>query len=182
MIRRVTGVLMIVFACTLGIQGQHPDRKNLVPGRPETRLAHIQVNERTRMKTIAKLYGEPTSIKAWESENPPSTYEYDWDRPGLKLHIMFQRSLKKDHEWELVEVIEVKPGTSPRIGVTGRGLKIGDSLHSFKRIYGPHVKVFADRKSKTRSVGIQWQRGEYTLSADLDRRNRITSLTFYAPE
>jgi hypothetical protein len=153
-------------------------------GKPETRLARIDLKN-IKLAGIIRRYGRPNRMKAWESDRPDfsSSYEYDWLRPRLKLHVVVERSPHgKDPNWEYVSLVEVRSGTSRQVGRTGKGLKLGDTFRDLKRIYGFRLKVRNIPKLKIHDVMIQWRQEGYSLVATLDRHNRITGLTLVAPE
>jgi len=153
-------------------------------GKPETKLAGVRLSEHTRLADFIKLYGRPTKMKAWESDRPnfASSYDYYWVRPGLKLHVLVQRLPIRMPGWEYVSLVEVDYGTSRRFARTGKGLKIGDSLKDFKSVYGLRVKVRDFPEMKIHDVIVQWHGEEYSLVAALDKRDRITALSLFAPE
>ncbi len=184
MIRRFVLPLLISLA-GLGSVGRadHLPDNLLAQGRPETRLARIDLKD-VELADIIRRYGKPNRVKAWESDRPDfsSSYDYYWLKPGLKLHVVVERLLRKDPNWEVVTLVEVTSGTSRKVGRTGRGLKLGDTLMDLKRVYGFRFKVRNIPKLKIHDVMIEWHREEYSLVATLDRHNRISGLTLVAPE
>jgi len=184
MIRRFTLALLIglVGLGNVGRADHLPDNL-LARGRPETRLARINLKD-VKLADIIRRYGKPNRVKAWESDRPDfsSSYDYRWLRPGLKLHVVVERLPRKDPDWEVVTLVEVSSGTSRKVGRTGRGLKLGDTLSDLKRLYGFRFHERNIPKLKLHHVMIQWRREEYSLVATLDRHNRISGLTLVAPE
>ena len=147
-------------------------------GKTEKQLAGITLTETTKLSDITRLYGKPTKHKAWESGNPKvsSQYDYYWLRPGLNLHVQIER-------WpgsERVDLVEVN-AVSRKVGGTGRGLRVGHTLRDLKRLYGSSFKVRDIPKLGIHDVMLQWRSG-YSLYANLDRNNRIISLSLSAPE
>ena len=153
-------------------------------GRPEKRLAGIRLNEQTKVSDVIKLYGRPTTVKAWESDeaNVSSSYDYYWVRRGLYLHVLVERLLRRNPRWEYVSLIEVNSQTTRKVARTGKGLKVGDNLRDLQRIYGSRLKIRDIPKFKIHDVMIQWRGEEYSLVAMLDRHNKITRLSLFAPE
>ena len=181
-------VVVVLLTSLIGFVS--PSRADHLPdnlqarGAPETSLAGIHLTERTRLADIVRLYGRPTRVKAWESDDPnaSSSYDYYWRRRDLDLHVLVERFPRKIPGWEYVSLVEVDSGTSRKIARTGKGLKIRDSLGDLKRTYGHRFKIRDIPKLQIHDVMIQWHREEYSLVATLDRRNRIKSLSLSGPE
>ena len=185
MIRRLVALLiasLIGFSSTG--RADHLPENQQARGAPETRLAGIRLNDRTRLADVVRLYGQPTRVEAWESDdvNISGSYDYYWFRPGLNLHVLVERLPRKLPGWEYVSLVEVYSGTSNKIARTGKGLRVGDSLNALRRAYGYRFKIRDIPKLKIHDVMVQWQREEYSLVATLDRRNKITGLSLSAPE
>ena len=153
-------------------------------GKPENKLAGTHLTERTRLREIIKRYGKPTRVKSWESGNPnwSNQYEYYWQKPGLNLRVVVERLPQKIPAWEYISLIEANVGTSAKVGTTGRGLRIGQSLTDIRRLYGRRFKLRDIPKLKIHDVMFQWRQEEYSLVATLDSRNRIVGLSLSAPE
>ncbi len=176
-------ISILVLSLSGFCQSAHADHlpdELLARGRPETRLAGIDLR-RVKLAGIIRRYGKPSDVKAWESGDSKvaSSYDYYWNNRGLRLKVVIQRL----PGLEYVSFIEVTgPKTRTRIGATGAGLKLGDSLSDLKRLYGHRLKERNIQKLKIHDVMIQWHREEYSLVATLDRHNRITGLSLAAPE
>ncbi|HEX7723595.1 MAG TPA: hypothetical protein VF397_15650 [Pyrinomonadaceae bacterium] len=100
----------------------------------------------------------------------------------MNLHIVIECPANELPEKGVVTMIEANAGTSRKIAITGRGLRIGQSLRDLERLYGHryHVRYIPSRK--IHDVALAWRQKEYTLVATLDRHNRITGLSLVAPE
>ncbi len=185
MIRRLIAILTVSLI-GFGAVGRadHLPEKQQARGMPETSLAGIYLDGRTKLKDVIKSYGKPTSTKAWLNDNPNiySSWDYYWVRPGLKLHLVVQGLRGKVSTTEYISLVEVDEGTSRRFGRTGKGLKIGDSLSDLKRTYGSRLQIRNFPNSRFRDVWIQWHREEYSLSVTLNERDRITSFSLVLPE
>ena len=178
MIIRLIATLLIGASLLSSVRADHLADVLPAKGKTERQLAGIMLTEKTRLSDITRLYGKPTRHKAWESGNPKvsSQYEYYWIRAGLNLHVQIER-------WpglERVSFVEVN-AVPRKVGGTGRGLRVGDTLRHLKRLYGSSFKVRDIPKLGIHDVMLQWRSG-YSLYANLDRNNRIISLGLSAPE
>ncbi len=169
---------LIGFASTS--RADHLPANLLARGRPETKLAGIDLR-RVKLAEITKLYGPPTRVKAWEQDNPKfsNSYDYYWNRRGIELKVVVERVSGN----EFITYLDGKgPKTWRKIGTTGKGVRLGDSLRDLKRIYGGRFHLRNIPKFKIHDVMFQWRREEYSLVATLDRHNRIKGLALAAPE
>src|SRR5262249_38284221 len=105
--------------------------------------------------------------------------DYYWRLAKEKLHVLVVRSAGIEYIG-LVEVEGV--GKSRLVGRTGRGLRIGDRLSDLIRIYGPKYKTRNIPKLKIHDVMVQWRAEEFSLVAELDKKDRITKLSLSPPE
>ena len=181
MIKNIIRILVIglVGLSSVG-RADHLPTKQQARGKPETRLAGIDLR-RDKLAEVLARYGPPTKTKAWEQDNPKvsNSYDYYWNSQGITLKIVVERL----PNLEYLTLIDVTgPRTRNRIGRTGRGLSLGDSLRDFHRFYGSRTKVRNISKFDIHDVMVQWHREEYSLVATLDRNNRITRLTLVPPE
>jgi hypothetical protein len=178
-------VALVVFLIGVGSpsRADHLSHNLAAQGKPETKLAGINLRNAT-LADIVRRYGPPTKVQGVEEHDPgiASSFDYYWIKSGMHLHILVERFPNKLPDWQYVSLIEVNSSTVNRIGRTGRGLKLGDSLDDLKRIYGPRYYVRNISKFKIHDVMIQWRREEYSLVATLDQNNRITKLSLAAPE
>jgi len=177
-------LVVALVGCVSPSRADHLPTNILARGKPETKLAGISLTERNKLADVIKLYGRPTKVKTWKSDNPDvsTSYDYYWIRASLHLHVLVERLPRKIPNWEYVSFIAVDSGTSRKIGRTGKGLRIGDYLRDLKRIYGHRLKIRDIPKLRIHDVMIQWHSEEYSLVATLDRRNKITGLGLSAPE
>jgi hypothetical protein len=183
MIRRTSLVLATILIGFLSAsRADHLPENLLARGKAETKLAGIRMNDRTRLADVIKLYGQPTRVESWESDEPniSSSYDYYWAKPGLNLHVQVERLPRRIPAWERVNLIEVGSGTSRKIGKTGRGLRIGQP--DLRRLYGRRFHLRNIPKRKIHDVMLQWREEEFSLVATLDRHNRIIGLSLSAPE
>lgn len=175
-------VILFVSAMTAG--AEHLADEIPAVGRPETRLAGIHLTEYTKLATVIRLYGKPTRVKAWKSDDPKisSQYECYWVRAGLNLRVVVNCPANDDPKNGVVGLISADAGTSRNIARTGRGLRIGQSLSDLRRLYGHRYKLSYIPRHNIHDVSLAWRQKEYTLIATLNRHNRITSLSLFAPE
>jgi len=148
-------------------------------GKPEKRLAGIHL-ERSKLADVIKMYGKPTKIEKQPSPPDFDMYDYYWNKPKAKLHLVVERGFGIGEHISLIEVEgSLDSGT---IGRTGAGLRLGDNLADLRRIYGRRFKVRNIPELKTHGVMVQWRSEEYSLVVDLDRRGRIKKLLLLPPE
>ena len=177
-------LILLVSAFASSARADHLADKLAASGRPETKLAGIHLTDHTKLAEVIRLYGKPTRIKSWASTEPQfwGSYEYDWKRAGINLHIVVECPFKVIPENGVVTLIETNAGTSRKIARTGRGLRIGQSLRDLQRLYGRryHLRYIPSRR--IHDVALAWRQKEYTLIATLDGHNRITGLSLVASE
>ena len=177
-------LVILAFAFAITARADHLADKIAAGGRPDTRLAGINLTDQTKLADVTRIYGKPTSVKSWESTDPKvwGSYEYNWQRSGINLHIVVECPFKVAPERGVVTLIETNAGTSRKIGRTGKGLHIGQSLRDLQLLYGRryHLRYIPSRR--IHDVALAWRQKEYTLIATLDDHNRITSLSLVAPE
>jgi len=185
MMRRLIALLLLgLIGLSSTSRADHLDEKQLAKGTPERTLAGIHLSEHTRIADVIRLYGQPTKREGSESDNPnfASSYDYYWIRPRLKLHVLVQRFPRTMPGWEYISLVEVDFGSSHGVAKTGKGLRLGNSLKDLKRIYGHRVQVRDIPEQNIRYAMIQWRQEEYSLVANLDKRDKITALQLVAPE
>ena len=182
MMRRIGWLLMILLVrYPANSFADHLPEHLLARGRPETILAGIDLKH-TSFEKIVRLYGKPTEQKRWEPGLPNSSgaIDYYWRRRGLNLHVQVE-FLPERPDWKSVGLAAVGRGTSRKVK-TGVGLGIGDTLSDLRRVYGNRYHLRDIPKLNIHDAMFQWRQEEYSLVAELDHKNRITSLTLVTPE
>src|SRR6266513_5059285 len=127
--RQAVILVIALILCATAARADHLADKLPATGRPETKLAGIFLTGHTRLASIIRLYGKPTFIKSWASTDPHfwGSYEYYWKRARINLHIVIECPANELPEKGVVTLIEANAGTSRKIAITGRGLRIGQS-------------------------------------------------------
>lgn len=179
-IRFVTALILSLIGFGAAARADHLPEHLQNSGNPERRIGGINL-ESFKLTDVVKLYGQPTRVKAWESDDPKfaNSYDYYWIKRDVTLKVVIQRV----SNFEYISLVEVEGApTQKRIGRTGAGLRLGNTLADLVRIYGRRLKIRKIPELKIHDVMIQWHREEYSLVATLDRHNRITALALFAPE
>jgi len=180
---RIIGILaisLIGFAFT-SLADHLPDHLQ-ARGRPETTLARINLRHAS-IRKIMRLYGQPSELKKHQPSLPNSagSVDYYWRKSGLNLHV--ETFFSDDQpKWESVVFVGVGGGTARKTGRTGAGLRLGDTLADLRRVYGRRYHLRDIPKFNIHDADVQWHREEFSLVATLDRHNRITALSLFAPE
>jgi hypothetical protein len=170
-------VIIILLPATM-CRADHLPSELLARGKPEKQLAGIHI-ERNTVADVIKRYGKPTKIEKQPSPADLDMSDYYWTAAKAKLHVLVVRSAGIEY----IGLIEVEgSGDSTLIRRTGRGLRIGDRLSDLTRIYGRKYKIRKIPKLKIHDVMIQWRAEEFSLVAELDKKERITKLSLSPPE
>lgn len=150
-----------------------PDETSFGSGSPEQMLSGIRVGVFRPGETIAsviKRYGHPTTKDdTVVSDGAEGTRLYTWQFPGLKMSVATYFShLPESTLWRKrkittesrVAYVDVW-GSAPRdrIGTTGRGLALGETLARQKVLYGDRFKALNAASDGSQSVEIWWQDG-----------------------
>ncbi|MGA3264065.1 MAG: hypothetical protein ABSC47_08480 [Terracidiphilus sp.] len=154
----------------------------------------------TPISKIIRLYGPPTSKEdAVVPDGAGGTRFYKWEWPGLRMSVatffyycrfainrnmgVDDRSACGQHPHQML--VESHPayidvwGDAPRgaLGVTGRGLQLGDTLERQKAIYGDRYSLPYAEKGTT-SVLMDWEDGtELTVDYGPGGRSNHIRLT-----
>src|SRR5580698_6962733 len=115
-----------------------PDRLR-AKGNADTTLAGIDVYKSTIKELIAKL-GQPTRVMdVRDRDLVAGGRDYEWEKEGLKLVCGTWNDKGEDSVAYSVEVWGT--GSGNKIGITGRGLKLGATLEDIHRIYGRQMQL-----------------------------------------
>jgi hypothetical protein len=156
----------------------HLPENLLARTRPEKKLAGISL-ERSKVSDVVEIYGEPPCvIKRETSAGYAGSYDYYWHPDGFTLHV-FVESGEEPAGNEYISMIEIEGSAAN--ARTGAGLGLGAKLSELKRIYGRRFKIRNIPEYDIHDVTVQWRSG-YTLTAKLDRENRIKTLSLLSPE
>jgi len=182
MIHRLSFVLALsLLAGGVTANADHLPLKLLARGHVETKLAGLDL-KKVKLSDIVRLYGKPSRVvlSTYDDPNVSQQDDYYWTKRNLNLHIQIERLSRL--KWEEVQLIEVLPGTSRELGVTGAGLRLGHSLHDLESRYGRRYHLRNIPKRKIHDIMIQWRREAYSLVATLDRNDRIVAFALSTPE
>ncbi|MDQ3799589.1 MAG: hypothetical protein M3384_09075 [Acidobacteriota bacterium] len=158
----------------------HLPENLLARTRPEKKLAGISL-ERSRVSDVVEMYGEPPCVIKRESAGYADSYDYYWYPDGVTLHV-FVESGKELAGNSYISMIEIEgSAANAPTARTGAGLELGAKLSELKRIYGRRFKIRNIPEYDIHDVTVQWRSG-YTLTAKLDRENRIETLSLLSPQ
>ena len=162
----------------------------LAKGKPEVELARINL-ETSTLEDVIRHYGPPTQEVG--AQNNPNWTGYIWELPRAKLEV----SVDRDQTGTQIDNIYIAGTIEGKDGLTGRGLKLGDTLTDLKRIYGNVFKLSAPNKnpSHTRDLftgvqekneyqvaTIQWQSWDFTLRVGFNAAGTIDAMWLILPE
>lgn len=172
LLRLCLSLISVALFLAPGARADHLPEDLLAKGRPEKSLAGIHL-ERSRLSGIVRAHGEPSRVEG---------DDYYWEKDGWTLHMVLYRghTIKNG---EYIALIEVEGTKAPRgMDKTGRGLRLGDTISSIRRIYGRRFEERKIPKLGIHDVTVQWRREEVSLVARLDQQGRIRNLRLFAPE
>jgi hypothetical protein len=168
-------VLLVLLALGLPrlprLAAEEMPREKRAHGRRETVLAGIDA-ARKSLADIKRLYGPPDVVD--KTPTPPgySEIEYRWERPGRNRLAVRTRNEEGEPE-RLVEIDVWGEKPTGRLGRTGRGLALGDTLRSVERIYGRRYEVLRPAGPGRRlAIWIAWD-DDWNLHLDFDEHQRI---------
>jgi hypothetical protein len=175
--------LLLLFTSALA---EHLPEALLARGKPESSLAGINL-KRAKLADVVRMYGPAT--RRVTAPNNPDWIGYVWEKSAVKLEIGFQGPNKSG----VIDSIYVQGMGGGPMGTTGAGLKLGDSIETLKRIYGPRFQETKARKvpqhrkefmgmEQSHLVTLQWKSLEFTLMAGLNSSGKIEALQLMPPE
>lgn len=171
-------------------QADHLPDTLLAKGKPEVELARINL-ETSKLEDVIRRYGLPTQEVG--APNNPNWTGYFWDLPRAKLEV----SVDQDQSGTQIDNIYIAGTVEGKNGLTGRGLKLGDTLTDLKRIYGNIFELSAPNKdpSRTRNLftgvqekneyqvaTIQWKSWDFTLRVGFNTAGKIDAMWLILPE
>ncbi len=146
--------------------GDHNPENQISKGKAEHLLANITIMK-SKLADVIKIYGKPNRIEY---------DQYFWQKRDWTLRLIFETSD------EPVINIDVRGKDVPKqIGVTGSGLKIGDSVSKIRKIYGKRYHERNLPNIGIHDIMIEWEEG-VSLVAEIDPAGKIASLSLSAPE
>ncbi|MGB8259212.1 MAG: hypothetical protein WCE75_02625 [Terracidiphilus sp.] len=150
----------------------------LAAGSPERRLSGIRTGvffPGERVGSVLRRLGKPTEQEdAVVPDGAGGTRFYRWQWPGLRLSVAtyfyFGRRGRVESRVAWVDVW----GEAPRgaIGVTGRGLALGDTLDRQLFLYGAAYATPLPNEDAARTAEYRWRDGSF-LTLDYGPDGRI---------
>ncbi len=192
--------LGLMLAVAAACRADHPDKNHRPTGRPETSLSGVYINTRAghSIRDEAGIYVEPIAnvlrvlgkpTKVVRNNKCESTYQ--WVSGAVRIEVgtgcVFQkvagRDLLRTHGAYSVEVW----GTAPvgKIGVTGKGLALGNPWSKVKRLYGTRCEcgTYSSGTGSQKTHGFtyaqyaQYQWGDKVeLDIDADAQGRVVHI------
>jgi hypothetical protein len=181
-------------AASIWVRADHLPEKLMAVGNPEDTLAGINMRTST-FEDVLKEFGLPS--KKITVPNNPAWTGYLWRSGDIQLEVEVTHGKSRDSvdTITVVHLIGVTSQAAPNFGTvdsTGRGLKLGDSLDTLKRLYGSRFKV--DNQDNvpddtqpflsvpgSQTATIQWMKLDFTLTAGLDRNGKIVAMRLRLP-
>jgi hypothetical protein len=184
---RAICILVWLLICQGISMADHLPEKQLANGKPETMLAGINLRS-AKLNDVVRMYGPPTrEVKA---PNNPAWTGYVWELPEAKLEV----GVNRDASGARVDDVYVEGTAKGQVGYTGRGLKLGDSIKSIKRIYGSRYEItrleneprnrmeFTGVTVANQRVTIQWRSEDFTLTVGIGSNGKIIAMWLILPE
>lgn len=165
-------VVVLLFCCS-GIADRLPENQ-IAKGKADDVLSSVNVYK-TTVSQIFSRFGRPTrTIDVLEDKNDGRDYE--WDRGEVKLFLGTWNDKGNNSVPYSVEVWGKR--SVGVMGVTGRGLKLGNTLEDVRQIYGDKFSKY-EQGDGTLRVTIQWQ-NETTLYLYFDPSGKIDQIHLMA--
>jgi hypothetical protein len=173
--RGIFPILMLILAVPTA--ADHLPDKLLASGKPEKILAAINL-EKTKLDDVVRMYGPPT--REVKVPNNPSWTGYVWETTRAKLEV----SVNRGPAGHAIGDVYIEGTDSGPMGSTGRGLRLGDEMHTLKRIYGSRFELSHPSADSLRSrrefagvaadrrVNVQWKSQEFTLTIGFNVRGK----------
>lgn len=163
----------------------HLSDNKITKGEAEHVLCGINVYK-TKIEKVIAAFGKPTTIETFMSKKGDSNYEpgsginiYTWNRSGSKMRLRswFTTDEKtgKIVKGDVFE-IDVWGGKAKKeIGVTGKGIALGDSLLKVLKTYEKPTSQEKNPSNKISNYFIRWEDGAH-LDVDFDQNGRINHI------
>jgi hypothetical protein len=189
-----TRILCLFLLSSIVATADHLPAKLQARGEPENTLAGINLESSTPDE-VRRKFGPPS--KTVTAPNNPGWTGYLWQTANTRLEVEVTKGRTRDYV-DRVTIVQLN-GASPTAvwtippPSTGRGLKLGDTVATLKRIYGDRfqlskqAKVAADAEPfgslpGSRLAMVQWTPIEFTLMAGLDGDGKIVAMQLSPPE
>jgi hypothetical protein len=186
--------LCLLFVSGMVAIADHLPAKLQARGKPENTLAGINL-ERDTPDEVRRKFGPPT--KTIKAPNNPGWTGYLWQTADTRLEVEVTKGRTRDYLGGIT-IVRMNGESSTSVWTTlppstGRGLKLGDTLDTLKKLYGNRLQlskqapVPADTDPFLSVPGVetavvQWSPIEFTLNAGFDNQGRIIALRLNPPE
>ena len=177
--------LALTLMCFSGLLANPSRRVKINKGKAEHVACGIDVYD-YKISQVVAMYGNPTRLETYTSQKPKEIYSnksYFWDLPDLKMEVsvmFFPNKTSSGFMEDGVYCVTLQRIKSQeKIGVTGAGLKLGDSLSEVTKIYGKQFLIKNVSGTKEKYLSILWEDGTILL-ARFDENNRIKRLSLLA--
>ncbi len=183
----------LLLALLLAVGSAHADHLPhalLAKGKPEIELAGINL-EKSKLDDVIRRYGQPA--QKLKVPNNPAWSGYRWEISHAKLEVGVVEGPKGA---EITDVY-IAGTTEAEAGLTGQGLKMGDTLADLKRIYGPLFELSVPNKNPSdvresftgvqdkneyQVATIQWQSWDFTLRVGFNAAGKVDAMWLILPE
>jgi len=168
---RVITLLLLALYCLVSTAtlADHLPEAKIARGKADTILSGVDVYHSTIRQAIKKL-GPPTSAEVIPEKNDiAGGKRYEWKTEKTNLLLVTWNDKGEDSVPYSAEVWGAAP--AGKIGITGRGLKLGAMLTDVRRIYGPRFSK-SKRDDGTWQIIVQWQ-DQTTLYLYFDKTGHV---------
>jgi hypothetical protein len=166
----------------------------LAKGKRDTVLAGIDLAS-SNPDEVRRKFGPPT--KTVKAPNNPGWTGYLWQASNTLLEVEVTKGKTRDYV-DTVTVVRRNGETPTSVWtipppMTGRGLKLGDTIAELTMVYGSKFKFSKQAKvpvdtdpflavAGSETAVVQWAQLEFTLTAGFDEHGQIIALRLSPPE
>ena len=176
---RRMAMTLVMFMCLASIAfGDHLPATLQASGVPEGQLGPVRL-EYTSKNDLVKIYGPPLEDKTFPDDHDKSRGErsYIWKVDGQKFGV---GTWFRPQGESAIDSAQVWKGQGENALMTGRGLKVGNSLSDVRRIYGKRFKLGRRIDTKRLYIFLQWRNGT-ELHVDFGPDDRVDHMLLIAP-
>ena len=164
---------VVLLLCCVGTADRLPANQ-IAKGKADDVLSSVNIYK-TTIGQIFSRFGHPSrTIDVLEDKNDGRDYE--WDHGEVKLFLGTWNDKGNNSIPYSVEVWGRRPVVI--LGITGRGLRLGDTLAEVREIYGERFSKY-QQEDGTLQVTVQWQ-DETTLYLYFDHSGKIDHIHLMA--
>jgi hypothetical protein len=167
-------VVVLLFCCS-GVADHLPENQ-IAKGKADEVLSSVNVYKTTMGQIFSRLGPPSRTIDVLEDRNIAGGRDYEWDRGEVKIFMGTWNDKGTSSVPYSVEVWGKRPAGI--LGITGRGLRLGDKLSKVRQIYGHRFGRY-QQDDGTLQVTIQWQ-NETTLYLYFDHSGKVDHIHLMA--